>query len=225
MCYNVLDVFSESEMQDMSNSFEEIVFSRRSIREFDPEVKISRDEMEQMIDEAATAPSACNLQPWRFVIVESIEGKKVIDSLIQLNQKQNETSSAMVIVVGDLEADRNIEMIYDRAVIEGLMPMEVAERQKKMIRYKYDVEYTHENKEINARHDPSYAAMQLMLVARYHGYDTCAIGGFDRDKILPALGITDKRYIPLIILAIGKAKNDNGFPSYRIPAKEICWYR
>ena len=209
----------------MEESFKEVVFNRRSIRRFDPEVKITKAEIEQMIDEAVTAPSAFNLQPWRFVVVTSDEGKRTIDTLIQLNQTQNETSAAMIIVVGDLEAERNIDAIYDAAQQKGFMSSEVAERQKKMVHNTYECEYTAKNKEINARHDPSYAAMQLMQVARCHGYDTCAIGGFDRDNILPALGIHDKRYIPLVILALGKAKDDKGFASYRVPAKDLIWYR
>ena len=35
--------------------------------------------------------------------------------------------------------------------------------------------------------DASLVAMQLMLVARSHGYDTNPIGGFDADQLAAAL--------------------------------------
>lgn len=58
-------------MQRINNQFDKITLERRSLRSYDPSVKISREDMLQMLDEAFRAPSSVNLQPWRFVIVES----------------------------------------------------------------------------------------------------------------------------------------------------------
>ena len=54
-----------------NNTFTDVMLGRKSIRVYDENVKISQLEMLQMIEEATTAPSSVNMQPWRFVVVES----------------------------------------------------------------------------------------------------------------------------------------------------------
>jgi nitroreductase len=63
-----------------------------------------------------------------------------------------------------------------------------------------------------------------MLVARSHGYDTNPIGGFDRDKIAEAFGLDAERYVPVLIMSIGKAATE-GHESVRLPAEELVWWR
>ncbi len=55
----------------MNNNFEDVVFNRHSVKEFNVNKKIDREEMIQILEEATLAPSSVNLQPWRFVVVES----------------------------------------------------------------------------------------------------------------------------------------------------------
>ena len=54
------------------------LIKRRSIRKYDPNVKISKDEMKEMLEKATRAPSSMNMQSWRFFIVESNEAKEKI---------------------------------------------------------------------------------------------------------------------------------------------------
>ena len=62
--------------------------------------------------------------------------------------------------------------------------------------------------------------MQLMIVARAHGYDTNPIGGFDRDNLAEAFGLDSERFVPVIILAIGKA-NEEARSSVRLDIDSI----
>ena len=57
-------------MPVVSNDFSDIVYNRRSIRNFDPSVKIPREELLEILDKTVTAPSSVNMQPWRFVVVD-----------------------------------------------------------------------------------------------------------------------------------------------------------
>ncbi len=59
-----------------TNDFMDIMKGRRSIRNYDPAVKISKEEMTQILEEATTAPSSVNAQPWRFLVIDSPEGKE-----------------------------------------------------------------------------------------------------------------------------------------------------
>ena len=42
--------------------------------------------------------------------------------------------------------------------------------------------------------DGGLVAMQFMLAARAHGYDTCPIGGFEKDQIAEAFGLDKESY-------------------------------
>ena len=45
-----------------NNDFSEITYGRRSVKLYDPEVKISREEMTEILAEASRAPSSVNMQ-------------------------------------------------------------------------------------------------------------------------------------------------------------------
>jgi nitroreductase len=72
--------------------------------------------------------------------------------------------------------------------------------------------------------DGSLAAMQLMLVARAHGYDTNPIGGFEQDQLAEAFGLDASRYIPVMIVSIGKAVEE-GYESVRLPIDKITEWK
>lgn len=109
----------------MSLSLTEAITTRKSVKEFDPDVKIPREEMLEMIKLAAEAPSSVNLQPWRFVVVESDEAKESIKDLVRFNTRQLETSAAFVLVLSDNEHVHDIEKVYGKSVELGYMPQEV----------------------------------------------------------------------------------------------------
>ncbi|MBM7642460.1 nitroreductase family protein [Streptococcus loxodontisalivarius] len=208
-------------MKDMS--FKEVMTGRRSVRSFDPDFKISHEEMLQMIDEAVTAPSSVNMQPWRFVIAESDQAKETLKPLIRFNTLQNETSSAMVIIFGDMISQENADAIYSQAVEEGKMPEEVKDKQLASIVPMYDNAPRQVMNDI-VHIDASLAAMQFMLVARTHGYETNPIGGFDKENLAAAFGLDPDRYIPVMIIAIGKEK-EAGYPSVRLSADKITQFK
>lgn len=205
-----------------NNDFSDLLTNRRSVRAYDPTVKISKEEMQQMLTEAATAPSSVNMQPWRFVIVESDEAKETLKPLIRFNTTQNETSSAMILIFGDLQCYEYGEEIYNTAVEVGKMPAEVRDHQLAAI-LPYYQSFSKEKMNDVIKIDSSLFAMQLMLVARAHGYDTNAIGGFEADQLAEAFDLDPERYVPVVILSIGKAA-DAGYESFRLnPEKFTTW--
>jgi nitroreductase len=58
-------------------NYEELVFhalySRRSIRNFDDTKEIEPDKITKLLKAGMAAPSACNIQPWEFIIVTNNE--------------------------------------------------------------------------------------------------------------------------------------------------------
>ncbi|AVQ35133.1 nitroreductase family protein [Staphylococcus kloosii] len=206
----------------VNNSFSEVLNGRKSIKLFDENYKIPHEEMEEMIRKATMAPSSVNLQPWRFVVVESDEGKDKLRPLVQFNTNQNDTSSAMIVIFGDKESHENSEFIYSQAVENDLMPADVKEQLLSKINEVYQ---TYSEQKINdvVKIDSSLAAMQFMLVAKEHGYDTNPIGGFEEDQIAEALGLDSERYVPVVIIAVGKAARE-ARASYRMPVDKVMQY-
>ncbi len=200
--------------------FMEIVKGRRSIRNYDTDVKISKEEMTQILEEATLAPSSVNMQPWRFLVIDSEEGKATLAPLAKFNQIQVETSSAVIAVFGDMNAVDQLENIYDTAVAKGLMPQEVRDRQVPAIQGMYSSISANDLKD-SILIDSGLVSMQLMLVARAHGYDTNPIGGYEKDQIAEAFGLEKERYVPVMLLSIGKAV-DAGYPSVRLPINDIA---
>ena len=209
-------------MPIVSNDFSDIVYNRRSIRKFDTSVKIPREEMLEILDKTVTAPSSVNMQPWRFVVVDSEEGKDKLKPFVSYNSVQNETSSAMVLIFSDLKSQERAEEIYGKAVTQGKMPEEVKEKQLSSIVPMYENAPFEVMNEI-VHIDSSLAAMQLMLVARSYGYDTNAIGGYKKDGLAKAFGLDEDRHVPILIIALGKA-DEEGFESVRLDASDVTTF-
>jgi nitroreductase len=205
------------------NDFKEIITGRRSIRNYAPDVKIGKEEMAQILEEATLAPSSVNLQPWRFVVIDSKEGKETLAPLAKFNQRQVESSAAMIAVFVDMHSEEYLETIYNTAVEKGFMPAEVRDQQVPAIAGLVETMTTEQKKEMFLI-DAGLVSMQLMLAARAHGYDTNPIGGYEKDQIAEAFDLDKDRFYPVMLISIGKAA-DQGYPSVRLPVDVIAQWK
>ena len=199
--------------------FQDVLRGRRSVKSYDPSVKIDREEMSEILSEAGLAPSSFNLQPWRFVVIESPEAKETLLKLAPFNASQVTTSSAVVAIFGDLRFETRAEEIYGRAVEQGHMPQELKERQLGMMLPMLGGMPMQAKRE-SVMLDGGLAAMQLMLAAHARGYDTNPMGGFDKANIAASFGLDPERYAPVLIVSIGKAAAE-GQASVRFSVEEI----
>lgn len=80
----------------------ECLFTRRSIRQYDSEKKVSKEEIEEILRAASYAPSAHNKQPWEFLIIED---KEVMAGLrtIQPWTSFAKNASCVVVVCGNTD--------------------------------------------------------------------------------------------------------------------------
>lgn len=202
-----------------NNDFQEIITGRRSIRKYDTPVKIPREELAEILKIATTDPSSINMQPWRFVIVDTPSGKERLAPLMSFNSLQHETSAAMILIFGDLNNFENADKILSQAVDAGLMPSEVKAKQLATFTPLYENMSTQKATE-TVLIDGGLVAMQLMLAARSFGYDTNAIGGFDRDNLASTFNLDSERYVPVMVVSIGKA-DETGYQSVRMPIEDV----
>lgn len=129
----------------------------------------------------------------------------------------------MIAVFADMNNADYLEKIYSKAVELGYMPQEVKDRQIKALTAHFEKLPAQVNRE-TILIDAGLVSMQLMLTARAHGYDTNPIGGYDKENIAEAFGLEKERYVPVMLLSIGKAA-DEGYASYRLPVAKIAQWK
>jgi nitroreductase len=213
---------SKVNVQPSFNASKEVPFfqvlgDRRSVRKYDSSVRIPDEELLEMLEIAAKAPSSANLQPWRFMVVTDEDLKQKLVP-IAFNQSQVAEASAVVIVMADLQMYTLAEEIYSSAVNAGYMTEEVKANMIATYTNMYASLPEDRLRELVA-FDTGLIAMQLMLTVRAKGYDTVPMGGYNRDQAKELLGISD-RYMPTLMLPIGKAAVQ-GHPTTRLPIERI----
>ena len=120
---------------------------------------------------------------------------------IAYNQQQILDASAVVAILGDLEAYKNVEPVYGPIVEQGFMKEEAKERLANNIESAYSREQFPRDAAFS---NASLAAMQLMLAAKATGWDTCAIGGFNPQALTEEFNVSS-RYVPIMLITIGES--------------------
>lgn len=199
-----------------------IFLERKSVRHYDDTYKIPRKELEEILTKTLRAPSSMNLQPTRMVVVETKAAKDKIRASLYGNHLQLDTSSAFIVLFTDLKKYDHATRIFENSVKDGFIPRDVADRQlelMKTLEKNVDLERLYKEGYI----DGALLAMQLMLVAKSYGYDTCPIGGYNKDTIASAVGLDSDIYKPVLIISLGRAK-EPGFDSYRLNVDDVTTF-
>lgn len=86
-----------------------LIFKRHSVRRFKDE-KVSDEKIENLLKAAMQAPSACNAQPWEFVVVSNPEDKKAISEMHKF-AKPAANASHLIVTLGNLNESKVHGMI------------------------------------------------------------------------------------------------------------------
>ncbi len=153
-------------------NFHNLVEKRQSVRKFDPEKPVESEKILLCVEVARLAPSACNAQPWRFIVVDDKDIKKKVaaETYGPLMKFNKFVEDAPVIIVITVEKP-NLTSRFGTAL--------------KSIRYPLI--------------DVGIAASHFCLQAQETGLGTCMIGWFNEKPIQKLLGIPEKRNIGLMI--------------------------
>ncbi len=202
-----------------TRDFTDVINERHSVRKYDPSAELSAEEITELLEDAAKAPSSWNLQHWKFLVFHDQQAKEQLLP-IAYNQEQVVQASAVVAILGDLEADQNADRVYQDAVDDGFMTEEIKTALVSQIKDAYATRPEMARDE--AIRNASLASMQLMLTAKAKGLDTCAMGGFNADELVKAFGIPE-RYLPVMLISVGKAAK-TAHQTARFPIQEaIVW--
>ncbi|MFF2886012.1 nitroreductase family protein [Paenibacillus sp. NPDC057967] len=203
----------------LTTYFHTIVRERHSVKQYDSSYELSKQEIKELLEIASCAPSAWNLQHWKYISIHDQSAKEKLLP-IAYGQKQIVEASVVVAILGDLEANLNAADVFESDVEAGLLTEDMKSRLIGQINTAYSDTSTYAREE--AIKNASLAAMQLMLAARAKGLDSCPMGGFDADTFVEAFNVPC-RYIPIMLIAIGKAAGPSR-PTSRIPIdKKMVW--
>jgi len=171
------------------------VETRRSIKAYDPEHRLTESEIEKLMSLTMLSPTAFNIQNWRFVLVQDPVLRHQVRA-VSWNQAQVTDASLLVVLVADLKAwEKQPERYWKDA------PQPVQDYLVPAIGQYYSGQEQAQRDE--AMRSCGIAAMTLMLVAREMGYDTCPMDGFDFDAVGKLLNLPAD-HTPAMFVTIGK---------------------
>ncbi|MFC1553537.1 nitroreductase family protein [candidate division KSB1 bacterium] len=190
----------------------EAIRSRRAVKKFDPDHKLSDEEIKEIISLAALSPSAFNIQHWRFVVVKDKNQREKIKEAAW-GQSQVTDASILVILCADIKAwQKDTERYWD------FTPENVRKSIADSIHNYYKGNDSVQRDE--GIRSCGIAAQTLMLAARSLGLDSCPMDGFDFDKVGKLIDLPEDHIIVMFV-AIGKSLAEARPRGGKLPLDEI----
>ncbi len=195
----------------------ELIERRISANKFDTARILSEDEIKELVRYATQAPSAYNIQNWRFVALTRREDKERLKAVAYHQQKVVD-AAVTFIVLGDLRGYEKLPEITRRAVEAGILEQKTADGWVKGANAAYS------NNERFARDEAirsaAFAAMTLMIAAQAKGLVSGPMIGFDPEGVKREFNISD-RYVPVMLLTVGYEAPGNWPRKPRLSVDEV----
>ncbi len=200
-------------MTQAEKTLSQAIEERRATPGFLPD-SVPDADLKKILKAGLAAPSAYNLQPWRFVVVREPEQRARLRAAA-MKQAKVEEAPVVIVACADLDGWRTGDV--DEAI-----------RLARQHGYGNDASYASMRKNIAAFLGsvpgsagglaPDYAVWAnrqtmiafttMMWMAEVLGYDTAPMEGFYEDKVKATLGIPDHARV-VALLAIGRRKGDD----------------
>lgn len=155
----------------MKTDFLSLVESRQSDRSYDINHLVESEKLERILEAGRLAPSACNAQPWKFVVVTDKE----------LAEKVGKSAAGLGMNKFARQAPVHILIVEESANITSLLGGKVKGKHFPLI-------------------DIGIVAAHLSLAAESEGLGSCIIGWFDEKEIKKLTGIPDSKRLLLDIV-------------------------
>ncbi len=173
--------------------FIDLVKKRASVRKY-LDKSISRKALLECLEAARLAPSACNAQPWKFIIIDNKDAikslsKNICHTVFSFNKFIAE-AAALVIVISDKQ---------------GFL-RKAAGKLKGTDYYLIDI---------------GIACQHLTLQAEELGIGSCWIGWFDEKKLKQTLNLSKRSKIDIVI-CLGYSDSQPAKPKSRKPLNQVA---
>jgi nitroreductase len=85
----------------------EIIRKRKSIRNYKRGAEVSDEALKIMLDAAMLAPSACNMRPWKFIVVRD---REILNKITEIHPytAMLKTACAAILVLADLNIHNGV---------------------------------------------------------------------------------------------------------------------
>ncbi len=169
--------------------------TRRAIKHYDPEHRMTKDEINQLMSLAMLSPTAFNIQNWRFVLAQEPELRNKIRA-VAWDQAQVTDASLLVILCADLKAWEKQPARYWKnapSVVQDFMLPAIDQYYRGREQVQRD----------EAIRSCGIATQTLMLAAKSMGYDSCPMDGFDFEAVGKLINLPEDHLIAMFV-AIGK---------------------
>ncbi|WP_373974045.1 nitroreductase family protein [Chitinibacter sp. SCUT-21] len=183
----------------------QLLEQRISCNYFDPTHTLDAAQISELIRLATLAPSAYNGQNWRFIAVQSPEGKQQV---LQHAYGQQKVADAAVcfIVCGRLDLHTQLAQNLAPSLAAGIMSAELVAN---MVHYATEAFGNQpQNQRDEAIRSASLSAMSLILAAQGMGLASCPMTGFDAAGVAQTFGLSNDE-IPVMLIPVGRAAEQN----------------
>ena len=170
------------------------------------------EDLRQILDAGLHAPSGYNLQPWRFVVVQSVEQKKKLRGA-SYNQGKVEEASVVIVACGDSDGWRkDLDLILEKGRKGGMPESYAAQAQSSVPNYMSSFSSGQMQGWLNKQ--VMLAFTHMLLMAEVMGYDTAPMEGFEQDKVHEVLRLPLSYWV-VALLAIGHVNGPDKFDGGR----------
>jgi nitroreductase len=173
----------------------EAVQARRAIKWYDPEHQIPEDTFRMLMEHAILAPTAFNIQNWRFVRVTDPAQRQAIRAVAWDQAQVSEASELLVLCFDNKAWEHEPQRYWHNA------PQEVQDFLVPAIDDYYSGKPQIERDE--GMRSCGLVGQTIMLLAQELGYQSCPMDGFDYDAVAEIISLPKDHTIAFMI-AIGK---------------------
>ncbi len=198
-------------MAKQEKTLQQAIADRRATPSFDGKA-IPAEDLHKILDAGLHAPSGYNMQPWRFVVVQSPEQKKKLRGA-SYNQAKVEEASAVIVACGDADSWRKDLDAMLQLGREGGMPESYADQARSSVP-NYLSSFSADQMKAWLNKQVMLAFTHMMLMAEVIGYDTAPMEGFEQEKVREVLRLP-LSYSVVALLAVGHLQGADKFDGGR----------
>ena len=196
---------------------------RYATKKFDSSKKISKEDLETLLEAARLTASSYGLQPYEIYVIED---KDVRKNLRKASYDQPQITDASYLIVLANKPTFNETMIDDYIAnimaIRGVSKDDLEGFSQTMKSTLLDLPDAHKNTWTS---NQAYIVLgNLMTIAAEMEIDTCPMEGFDKAQYNEILGLTDKDLNAAVVLAVGYRSADDTtqhYPKVRYSKEQI----
>ncbi len=174
-------------------SFLQLAASRQSDRSYDVSRTVEPEKLDRILEAARLSPSACNAQPWKFVVVTNS----------QLAREVGKATAGLGMNKFAKDAPVHILVVEESMNITSFLGAKIKDKYFPLI-------------------DIGIAAAHITLAAESEGLGSCILGWFDEKEIKKLVGIPMGKRL-LLDIVIGYPAKDKRRKSRKPKEKVVSY--